>query len=160
MSGLAEDFGRLLTSLLEEGVELILVGGVAGIVHGAARVTYDVDVVYRRSPENVERLVRVLAPLSPYLRGAPPGLPFRFDQETVWRGLNFTLSTSAGDLDLFGEITGGGTYDDLVGETETFDFLGCPCRVVTLPKLIALKRAAGRPKDHDAIAELEALAEG
>jgi hypothetical protein len=52
-----------------------------------------------------------LAPLDPYLRGAPPGLPFRFDATTIQRGLNFTLVTAAGDLDVLGEAAGGGTYD-------------------------------------------------
>ena len=73
------DFAALLRQLLESEVEFILVGGLAGNVHGSARATYDLDVVYRRTPDNLERLVRALAPAQPYLRGAPPGLPFVFD---------------------------------------------------------------------------------
>jgi hypothetical protein len=65
------DFSNLLRTLLDAEVEFILVGGVAGVLHGAARATYDVDVVYRRSPENLSRLVKALAPHAPYLRGAP-----------------------------------------------------------------------------------------
>ena len=82
------DFAGLLRALLDGHVDFILVGGVAGAVHGAARATYDVDVVYRRSPDNIGRLVEALAPYSPYLRGAPPGLPFRLEAETIGRGLN------------------------------------------------------------------------
>ena len=52
-----------------------------------------------------------MGPLKPYLRGAPPGLPFRFDADTLSRGLNFTLTTSLGWIDLLGEITGGGRFD-------------------------------------------------
>jgi hypothetical protein len=63
-------------------------------------------VVYRRSPDNLDRLVSSLAPFRPYLRGAPPGLPFRWDQATLERGLNFTLVTTLGDLDLLGEPWG------------------------------------------------------
>jgi len=59
------DFSRLLRVLLDGAVEFILVGGVAGILHGAARATYDVDVVYRRSPENMSRLVATLASYQP-----------------------------------------------------------------------------------------------
>ena len=44
----------------------------------------------------------------PYLRGAPPGLPFRWDDRTLKAGLNFTLTTTLGDLDLLGEVAGGG----------------------------------------------------
>ncbi len=153
------DFAGLLRRLLDGGVEFILVGGVAANVHGSARATYDVDVVYRRSPGNVARLVAALAPIAPYLRGAPPGLPFVFDAATLTRGLNFTLTTTLGDIDLLGEITGGGGYDQLVPATETVDLFGAPCRCVTLEALIRLKRAAGRPKDLEVIAELEALRE-
>jgi len=69
------DFAGLLKRLLTSKVEFILVGGLAANVHGSARATFDVDVVYRRTPENLDRLVRALAPVQPYLRGAPPGLP-------------------------------------------------------------------------------------
>ncbi len=72
------DFKALLRTLSESGVEFILVGGVDGTVHGSTRLTVDVDAVYRRTPENVERLVLALTPYHPYLRGAPPGLPFRW----------------------------------------------------------------------------------
>ena len=117
------------------------------------------DVVYRRTRENIQRLVACLAPLSPYLRGAPPGLPFRFDLETVHRGLNFTLTTSLGDLDLLGEIAGGGRFEELEQRTVVADIFGSKCLCLGLPALIMTKRAAGRVKDLDAIAELEALLE-
>ena len=94
------NFGAILRRLAEGHVDFIVVGGVAAAMHGAARATYDVDIVYSRTPENIARLVETLAPLQPYLRGAPPGLPFTWDTATVRRGLNFTLTTSLGDLDL------------------------------------------------------------
>jgi hypothetical protein len=71
--------------------------------------------------------------------------------------LNFTLDTDFGPLDLLGEATGGGTYDALASHTLTLDLYGGPCLCVDLPTLIRLKRAAGRPKDLLALAELEAL---
>ena len=91
------DFGRLLAALTNAGVEFIVIGGFAATAHGSAFVTVDLDVVYARARENVARLARALEPLGPYLRGAPAGLPFTFDAETISRGLNFTLSTAAGD---------------------------------------------------------------
>jgi predicted nucleotidyltransferase len=151
------DFSKLLRVLLDGAVEFILVGGVAGSLHGAARATYDVDVVYRRSPENMSRLVAALTPYGPYLRGAPAGLPFSFDVQTLRQGLNFTLTTSVGDLDLLGEVTGGGRYEDLLAHSQSIPLLGTSCRCVSLDGLIRIKRAAGRPKDLEAIAELEAL---
>src|SRR5947199_2122071 len=87
----------------DHGVRFIVVGGWAAIIHGAARTTNDVDVVYARDADNIRNLVAALRPQHPYLRGAPPGLPFRWDEHTVQAGLNFTLTTSLGDLDLLGE---------------------------------------------------------
>jgi hypothetical protein len=124
-----------------------------------AQVTTDLEIVYRRTPENIARLAAALAPLQPYLRGAPPGLPFRFDVDTIGRGLNFTLVTLAGDLDPIGEATGGGTYEALLPRSEAREVFGLAVRFVDVETLIHLKRAAGRPKDLERIAELEAIIE-
>jgi len=151
------DFEGLLRVLHDAGVRFILVGGLAATVHGSARATYDVDVVYSRAPDNLERLVRALAPYRPYLRGAPPGLPFELDLETVRRGLNFTLTTTLGDLDLLGEVAGGGTYERLLSRIIEFEAFGFTIVCLDLAALIETKRAAGRPRDLEAIAELESL---
>ncbi len=152
-------FKAILQALQAGEVEFIVVGGLAAIAHGTARVTYDVDVVYRRTPENMARLATALASYSPYLRGAPPGLPFRFDAATIKRGLNFTLITQLGDLDLLGEMTGAGSYDDVLPQSVELTVAGQKCLCVGLDQLILAKRAAGRPKDWEAISELEALRE-
>ncbi len=151
------DFGGLVGALADEGVEAILIGGLAAQAHGASRLTQDVDLLYRRTPENIDRLVAALAGKHPYLRGAPAGLPFRFDAATVRRGLNFTLTTDLGDLDLLGEMAGGGTFEQVLAHTIQISVFGRDVRVLSLPALIRAKRAAGRPKDLEAIAELEAL---
>jgi len=150
-------FAELLKALDAGGVEFIVVGGVAAAAHGSARTTQDVDVVYSREPGNLRKLVAALQPLNPYLRGAPPGLPFRFDFETLSAGLNFTLTTDLGWIDLLGEIAGGGRYQDLVGHTIAVAAFGVKCQVLDLESLIRTKRAAGRPRDLEAIAELELL---
>ncbi|HET7874462.1 MAG TPA: hypothetical protein VFN71_02975, partial [Methylomirabilota bacterium] len=153
------DFKALLRVLAEGSVEFLLVGGVAATVHGSTRLTLDVDIVYRRSPDNIQRLVLALTPYHPYLRGAPPGLPFHWEAATLERGLNFTLTTDIGSLDLFGEIAGGGAYDALLSDSITIQVFGIECRCLSLERLIAVKRAAGRPKDLEAVAELEAIVE-
>ena len=79
------------------------------------------------------------------------------DLPTIERGLNFTLATSAGDLDLLGEAAGGGNYDVLLPHSEVREVFDLECRFVNLEMLIRLKRAAGRPRDLERIAELEAL---
>jgi predicted nucleotidyltransferase len=153
------DFEALLAALVRGGVEFILVGGVAARAHGSARLTQDVDVVYSRTPANMDRLAAALAPASPYLRGAPPGLPFRLDRSALQRGLNFTLTTTLGDIDLLGEIVGGGGYEDLLPHTVRLRLFGLDCFCLGLEKLIAVKRAAGRPRDLEVVAELEVLLE-
>ena len=153
------DFKSLIETLSDARVEFVVVGGLAAAAHGSARLTQDVDVVYSRRPENLERLVGALAPWRPYLRGAPPGLPFEWSEGSLRRGLNFTLTTDLGDLDLLGEITGGGTYEEILPMSTTLEFFGRACRCLTLPALIHVKRAAGRPRDLEAVAELEALLE-
>ena len=153
------DILAFIRVLADEGVDYIIVGGVAANLHGAARTTLDLDIVYGRSPANIAKLAKALAPYEPYLRGAPPGLPFIWDEATILRGLNFTLTTTLGDLDTLGEITGGGRYEDLVAHADPIELEGRRCLLVTLPTLIVVKRAAGRPKDQEAIAELEALLE-
>ena len=151
------DFPGLLRLLVEGDVRFILVGGVAATVHGSARQTQDVDVVYARDDENIRALAGALEGEEPRLRGAPDDLPFVFDEETVRRGLNFTLATRLGALDLFGEIAGGGSYESLLPHTIEIDVFGLRLRCLDLPTLIRTKRAAGRPKDLETLAELEAI---
>lgn len=150
------DYRRVLETLTVGGVDFIVLGGIAAVLHGTARATLDVDVVYSREASNLERVVKAVAPLAPYPRGAPPGLPFRWDLRTVTQGLNFTLDTTLGPLDLLGEVPGG-TYATLAPHTIDVDLGGLRVRCVDLLTLIRLKRAAGRPKDYESIAELEAL---
>ena len=151
------DFERILNTLRSAEVSFVIIGGVAATVHGSARLTSDVDIVYERSRHNIERLVDALAPLNPYLRGAPAGLPFRFDVETVRRGLNFTLTTDLGPIDVLGEITGVGDYDAVWAVSEDVVLYGATYRCINLDALIVSKRAAGRPKDLEAVAELELI---
>ena len=153
------DFAKLLRVLHEGHVECIIVGGLAATIHGSARLTQDVDVCYSRSPDNLKRLVVALKPLKPYLRGAPPGLPFEWSVATLNGGLNFTLTTTAGALDLLGEVTGGGDYAALLPHTIVANLFGHQMKCLDLDWLIKTKRAAGRPRDLEAIAELEALRE-
>ena len=84
------DFQGILQTLTKHEVKFVLIGGIAAIIHGSARLTFDVDLVYQRGRENIHRLVEAFGPYSPYLRGAPPGLPFVWDESTVRNGLNFT----------------------------------------------------------------------
>jgi len=103
--------------------------------------------------------LRFFRRLSASLRGAPADLPFTWDAKTIRNGLNFTLTTTLGDIDMLGEVAGGGIYSDLLQHSvdiEAFD--GC-FKCIDLPTLIRIKEATGRPKDREAIAELRVLLE-
>lgn len=147
-------FRELLRRLNDAGVEFVVIGGLAVISHGHVRATIDMDVCYARTPENLRRLVAALTPIHPRLRGAPPELPFFWDERTLRNGLNFTLATDEGDLDVLGEVTGLGDYDDIVMRAIEIDVHGARVRVLSLEDLIRSKAAAGRAKD---LVDLEAL---
>lgn len=153
------DFQALIRLLAENEIKFIIVGGAAATAHGSARLTFDLDIVYSRGSENIARLVEALRPIQPYLRGVPRGLPFEWSVETVQKGLNFTLTTSLGALDLLGEIVGGGGYEQLLPGTIRIRVAGVKSLCLGLERLIEVKRAAGRPKDLEAIAELEEILE-
>lgn len=104
-------FDDALGALAGSGVTFVIIGGFAAVAHGSAHPTSDFDVLYSRDPGNLRRIEAALLPFRPYLRGAPAGLPFTLDADTLRRGLNFTLTTDLGDIDLLGEIPGVGSFD-------------------------------------------------
>ncbi|MFL5438783.1 MAG: hypothetical protein ACJ79W_06460, partial [Myxococcales bacterium] len=58
-------FRKIVELLSSHKIEFIVVGGLAAIVHGSPRLTQDVDVVYSRSAENLQRIVDALRPHEP-----------------------------------------------------------------------------------------------
>jgi predicted nucleotidyltransferase len=153
------DFERALLVLADAQVRFVIVGGLAITIHGSAYVTFDLDFCYARDRENLSRLATTLRPYNPRLRGAPEGLPFRFDEETLRCGPNFTLTTDLGDIDLLGEVSGIGDYSASLAASTPVELFGTSFDVLTLEALIISKRAAGRPKDIQVLPELEALRE-
>jgi hypothetical protein len=140
-------------------VDCVVVGGVAAGARGSSQVTFDVDVCYSRQPNNLIRLTKALRSVNATLRGAPKDLPFLLDEETLRRGLNFTFDTDIGKIDILGEVQGVGTYEDCKVHSTEVELFGHLYRVLSLEKLIAAKRAAGRSKDLSVLPELEAILE-
>ena len=153
---MATDFRRLVDALARAGVEFVIVGGVAVVAHGHVRATGDLDVCYARTTENFECIARALAPFRPWLRGAPRQLPFTLDARTIKNGLNFTLTTEVGDVDLLGELTGVGGYDQVARDAVEIELYGNAVRVASLDVLERNKLAIGRAKD---LLDIEAIAE-
>ena len=148
------DYRALLGALADHEVDFVIVGAVALVLHGSPRVTRDLDVCYSRDRDNLSRLAAALAGFAPTLRGAPDGLPFVLDPATLAAGLNFTLTSSAGDIDLLGEIAGIGGYPVANRLAVTMTLYGRPTRVLSLDGLERAKRAAGRLKDLADLAEI------
>jgi hypothetical protein len=152
----ATNFRAILEALLDHEVEFVVVGGVALVARGAPRTTEDIDLCYARDELNLGRLAAALAPLQPYLRDAPPGLPFTLDATTLKAVLNFTLTTTMGDVDLLGDLSGIGGYQDVKAASSALPLYGRSIRVLDLTGLERAKTAAGRIKD---IADLAFIAE-
>lgn len=151
------DPSGLLRQLNSHHVPFVLIGGLAMTAHGSAHITQDLDLCYSRKKDDIDLLVTALAPLHPYMRGAPAGLPFRLDAPTLLSGLNFTLVSDLGDIDLLGEVRGIGFYEQVLAQSGEKILYEMPIRVLSIDGLIAAKKAAGRTKDKLHLLELEEI---
>jgi|SRR5438270_11311488 len=149
------NFQAALKALTEQGVNFVVVGGYAATLYGSGYLTRDLDICYERTPENMARLVSALQPI---IR-ACVGLPFLFDVRTLSQGMNFTLETDLGDIDLLGRIDGVGEFSNVARDAISMHSYGLECEVISLDTLIRSKQAAGRAKDLSILPELEALKE-
>lgn len=151
------NFEAALAALADAGVQFVIVGGLAGTAHGSALLTKDLDICYERTADNHKRLAALLQKIHARLRDAPGSLPFVLDERALSQGMNFTLQTDLGDIDLLGELSGGGRFSELMRDAMPMLLYGKTFQVASLDALIRSKRAAGRPKDMNALPELEAL---
>ena len=153
------DLEKAITSLANNNVDYVIVGGVAITLHSSGYITRDLDFCYSREKSNISRLYAALAPFDPVPRNWPVGLRFIFDEGSLRSGTNFTFETSIGDIDLLGEVKGIGDYKDALANSISYDLFGVTVRAFTLDALIVSKTAADRPKDHLVLPELIALKE-
>jgi hypothetical protein len=156
-SDASADFVRIIELLSDGHVDFIVIGGQAETLFGSPRMTQDTDVCYSRAPENLARLAEAIASLQPRLRGAPPELPFKLDARTLQMGMNFTLDTEAGPLDLLGYVEPIGAFDRLSDRAEAYAIGDREVRTIALDDLIAVKRHVGRVKDRESLAQLLAI---
>jgi hypothetical protein len=147
---------EILHRLVDAEVRFVLVGGLAAQAHGSPSLTNDLDICYARDPENLEALASVLADIAAVRRGLPPDAPKlpQLDARTLRAGGLFTLTTRFGAFDLLADPDPGLDYEALVRSAIPAVSAGIPVLVASLEDLIAMKRAAGRPKD---LVELEIL---
>jgi hypothetical protein len=143
--------------LQRHGVEFLVIGGQAATLLGSPLPTFDIDLCYRRTAENLDRLAAALQDLHPTLRGAPPDLPFRLDAQSLALESNFTFNTDCGPLDLLGWVEPLGTYEALLPGATVIPAGDINLLTIGLDDLIAIKRHLRRPKDQAALAQLEAI---
>lgn len=148
---------KVIETMARHGAEYLIIGGQAESLMGSPRVTYDVDLCYRRDSENLKKLASALAELNVSLRGAPPGLPFRADAKTLEAGFNFTLESTAGALDLLGDVVPIGDFDAVAAHAENYESWGMRVRTISLDDLIRVKRFINRPKDAESLYQLLAI---
>jgi hypothetical protein len=147
----------LLRALHDAGVRHIIIGGFAVNAHGVIRPSKDLDIVPDPEPENLDRLATLLKALDARHVGIgdmnPEEFPFDPTQpEELEAGANFRLETNLGDLDVMQWVAGIDTdpaYEALAAGAIEGELDGIPLRVCGLDHLIAMKRAAGRPRDLD-----------
>ena len=149
----------LLGALDRQGVDFVVVGGVAGLAQGSSYPTYDLDVAYSRDRSNLGRLVAALSEIGVTLRRALADLPFQLDPQTIANGANFTFDTEFGSFDVLGDIAGIKSYEELRRHSRVKRIAGIEVRVASLDHLIAMKRAANRGKDQVMAMEYIALAD-
>jgi hypothetical protein len=144
----------LLATLASSDVEFVVVGLLAAVAQGAPVTTHDLDIVHRRTPENVARLVDVLVnTLDARYRGRPDILRPTVD---ILTGPGHSLlQTNAGPLDVLGAIEGGRDYDALLPNSRRIEITGHPVHVLDLAALIDLKRGSPRLKDQMVLPVLE-----
>jgi len=145
------DLQNILEALVSQGVDFVIIGGMAAVAQGAPITTFDLDICYRRTGENHRKLVAALKPFKPSLRAPGEPVPFVWDERSLELGCNFTLSTTAGDLDILGELLGGITYDDVLADATVLDLFGRSVKVMGLRNIIRTKEALHRPKDAAAL---------
>jgi hypothetical protein len=146
--------------LCDAQVEFVVIGGVSALWHGSARATLLLlEIFYSPVPANLERVVAALAPFHPRPRGFPADVPFIWDETTLPNSSLLMLQTELGAIDLLAEVAGLGGWSDVNERAITVSAFDRSIRTLDLASLIASKRAAGRPKDLDALPELESILE-
>lgn len=152
-----QDFEKLIKLLLHNDVEFILIGGFAATVHGVSLLTQDIDICVPFNKNNTARLLKAIKDYHPIHRENKK--PLNETPESLARFKNLYLLTDLGIIDLLGEVSNLGKYDDILSHTIEVDLFGYKCKVLDIDTLILSKKEMNRPKDKETIIQLKAIKE-
>jgi hypothetical protein len=147
----------ILVILVDHRVDFVVVGGMAAVLRGAPVTTRDIDIVYDRTAANIGRLLAALTALDARFRG-DERRP-RPNEGHLWSLGHKLLETRHGPLDVLGSIEEQTTYADLLPHASPLEVAGVTVLVLSVERLIEVKRKLARPKDQLMLLELEALLE-
>lgn len=154
---MSSDFLNLLERLVKAGVDFVIVGGFAGVVHGCTYVTQDVDICCDFSAANLLALQKALSDLGPVHRMTPGRKKLKLTEKTCGQFKNLYLDTKIGQLDCLSFIDGLGDYDQVKRVSRLIKVENIKMCVMSLEALIKTKKAMNRPRDREAIFQLEAI---
>lgn len=145
-------FEKLLVRLAEAGVEFVVVGGVAVTLHGYVRLTEDVDILIRRTSENI---MRILDSLAAYGEGFARELTLDDfgDEEGAIR---IVEETEQSQIDIFTRMSGL-RFEDVVTDADTFAIGRRKILYASKATLLRLKESSTREKDRLDAAALRQL---
>jgi hypothetical protein len=130
------ELNGLLQRLCDAGIDFVIVGGYAAVLHGSTMVTRDLNPTHRQTPQRLS-----------FLENPAPDVPVR----------NLYLQTDLGELDLPGSITAVGDFERVLAAAVTVELFGRSARVISVQDLSRAKETLGRDKDRLVARELQAI---
>lgn len=153
---MTKDFLSLLTRLNKEGVKFVIIGGFAGVVHGCTLVTQDIDICCEFTAENLLLLQKAVADLNPLHRMTTGRVKLDLTKENCTDYKNLYLDTDLGQLDCVSFVDGIGDFEKVAKFSRVIEAEQLKFCVLTIDALIEAKKAMNRPRDTEAIIQLEA----
>jgi hypothetical protein len=138
-------------------LDFVLIGGMAGVVHGSNLTTDDIDICVAMSEGSAAAIIAALSDLSPHFHAHPKRIPLPTDPAVLAGFKNLVLKTDLGRIDILTEVSGLGHFSDVKAVSQVVQIGDLRVKVLTLEALIVAKLAVGRPKDLRAVSILQTI---
>lgn len=154
---MSSNFINLLERLVDAGVDFVIIGGFAGVVHGCTNVTQDIDICCDFNPATLLALQKAVSDLHPVHRMTPGRKKFELTERSCSQFKNLYLDTDIGQLDCLSFIDGLGDYSEVKQESELIEVEEMKMRVLNVDALIKTKKSMNRLRDREMVLQLEAI---